>query len=82
MTVSKKVDKPLDPCCKMKTQEQQRCSSSPNRKPQESGEPAVNILDQKLEIHKKRRAQQEVDGPAWEQGDGDPLLVVVKSLFS
>lgn len=85
MTVSKKADKSLDPCRKMKTQEQQRCSSSLSLKPQESGEPAVNILDQKLvglrytkigELSRKRLMGQSED-----KGGGS-LLVVTKSLFS
>lgn len=68
MTVSKKADKSLDLCRKVKTQEQQRCSSSPNLKPQESGEPSVNILDQKLVGLRSTKngelSQQEADGPA------------------
>lgn len=88
MTVSKKADKSLDLCCTMKTQEQQRCSSSPNLKPQESGEPAVNILDQKLvglrctkngELSRKRLIGQPENK---EEGLLSSLLPLSQSLFS
>lgn len=85
MTVSIKVDKSLSMCRKMKTQEQQRGSSSPNLKPQESGEPAVNILDQKLVGLRYTKngelSQQEADEQGAAAGGGS-LLVVVMSLFS